>query len=310
MHMSEQYLEFTVNEAGQRLDKLIVAELPRLSRTQVQVMIKEGLVTVDGAPVKAGVKLRGGERVSVSLPDDPAPEEPLAPQHIELSIVYEDDELAVIDKPAGMVVHPGVGNADGTLANAIAARWPEIAAMDDPDDRRGIVHRLDKDTSGLIIIARNAVALADLMAQFQARTVDKTYIALLERAPRTETGRIEAPISRDPKQRKRMAVVRDGKPAVTEFRVIDDNFLENRALVEFSLHTGRTHQIRVHAAFIGCPVVGDRVYGFRKQRVKLKRQFLHAARLSFDHPISGERLSFESPLPPGLRNLLEKLRLK
>jgi 23S rRNA pseudouridine1911/1915/1917 synthase len=305
--MAEETIEFAVEEAGARLDKLIVARLSGLSRAQVQAMIKDGLVTVDGAQVKAGVKLRGGETIRVTSPPPAAEAEPQA-EDITLNVLYEDDDLAVIDKPAGLVVHPGVGNQGGTLVNAILARWPQIAAMDDPDERRGIVHRLDKDTSGLIIVAKDAVALADLMAQFQARTVEKAYLALLERAPRTLTGIIDAPIGRDPRQRKRMAVQRDGREAVTEFTVLDDNFIEERALVEFRPRTGRTHQIRVHAAYIGCPVVGDRVYGFRKQRVKLRRQFLHAARLSFDHPISGERLEFESPLPPGLQNLLDKLR--
>lgn len=304
--MTTQTIEFTIEQPGERLDKLIVAQLSDLSRSQVQAMIKNGQVTVDGAAVKPGVKLRGGEKVVVTIPQ---PEETtVEPENIPLNVIYEDDELAVIDKPAGLVVHPGVGNESGTLVNAILARWPQIAEMDDPDNRRGIVHRLDKDTSGLLIVAKNSVALADLMAQFQARTVSKTYIALLERTPRTPVGRIEAPIGRDPRQRKRMAVMREGKPAVTEFRVIDDNFADGQALVEFDLLTGRTHQIRVHAAFIGCPVVGDRVYGFRKQRTRMKRVFLHAAGLAFDHPITGERMQFESELPIGLRQVMEKLR--
>lgn len=304
--MDYKRLEFTVEKAGERLDKLVAARLPDLSRSQVQALIKDGLVTVDGAPLKPGIKLRGGEQVVVQIP--PPPEDTIEPENIPLEVIYEDDDLAVIDKPAGMVVHPGVGNESGTLVNAIIARWPQIATMDDPDGRMGIVHRLDKDTSGLLVIAKDEVVLADLMAQFQARTVDKTYLALLERTPKTLTGRIDAPIGRDPRQRKRMAVVRDGKSATTDFAVLDDNFRDEQALVEFKPITGRTHQIRVHAAFIGCPIVGDRVYGFRKQRIRLKRLFLHAATLSFDHPISEERLHFESELPAGLKNILKKLR--
>jgi 23S rRNA pseudouridine1911/1915/1917 synthase len=201
-----------------------------------------------------------------------------------------------------------VGNEKGTLVSALLARWPEVAKMNIVEKRVGIVHRLDKDTSGLIVIAKNDATRLKLQAQFQSRTVSKVYLALLEKMPQTVTGLIEAPISRDPNQRKRMAVIRGGKPAVTEYQVIDHHFIGDQALVRVTLHTGRTHQIRVHMAFIGCPIVGDTVYGFRKQRIKLKRQFLHAAELSFDHPMTGERLKFESPLPVGLQNILDKLR--
>ncbi len=300
--------EFTVEQAGERLDKLIVARISRLSRAQIQAMIKDGQVTVDGAQVKPGVKLRGGERVFVQLPLEEEAAEPPQPEDIPLMVVWEDDTLALIDKPASMVIHPATGNQSGTLVNALLARYPQIGKMDDPDERRGIVHRLDKDTSGLIVIAKTAAALTDLMMQFQERTVDKTYLALLERRPQTDAGRIDAPIGRDPKQRKRMAVVRNGKDATTEFTVLDDDFREGQALVEFRIFTGRTHQIRVHAAFINCPVVGDRVYGYRKQRTKMKRQFLHAAKIAFDHPTSGERLVFESSLPVGLQQIMGKLR--
>ncbi len=302
----EETAQFTVQYAGERLDKLVVAELPQLSRAQVQTMIKEGLVTVDGHQIKPGIKLRGGEVVQVTLPQ---PDEVrIEPEAIDLKVVYEDDDLAVIDKPAGMVVHPGVGNETGTLVNAILARWPELTTMNDPDERRGIVHRLDKETSGLIVIAKHEAALADLMQQFQDRTVEKTYMALLERTPKTHNGRIDAPIGRNPKQRKQMAVTREGREAVTEYHVLDDQFQDQAALVVFKPLTGRTHQIRVHAAFIGCPVLGDRVYGFRKQRTRMKRHFLHAATLAFDHPASGERMQFESPLPVGLQQIMDKLR--
>ncbi len=304
--MSEKQVQFTVDEAGERLDKLLLAQLENFSRVQAQTLIKDGHVTVNGAPAKPGIKLRGGETISVTLPETEIIT--IEAEDIAIKVLYEDADLAVIEKPAGLVVHPGVGNESGTLVNAILSLWPEIAQMQDPDQRHGIVHRLDKDTSGLMIIAKNDAALANLMKQFQARTVEKIYIALVERNPKTLNGRIEAPIGRDPRQRKRMAVAREGKPAITEFNVIDDNFHEGQALVEFNLLTGRTHQIRVHAAFIGSPVVGDTVYGFRKQRIKLKRNFLHAARLSFEHPTTGERLHFESPLPVALSHIMEKMR--
>jgi 23S rRNA pseudouridine1911/1915/1917 synthase len=196
----------------------------------------------------------------------------------------------------------------GTLVNAALARWPEIGAMPMEEKRAGIVHRLDKDTSGLIAIAKNDLARRKLSDQFQDRSVDKEYLALLERRPNTTTGRIDAPIARDPNNRKRMTVVRHGKTAVSEFKVIDDDFRDGQALVRVKLLTGRTHQIRVHMAFINCPIVGDPVYGYRKQRVRLKRQFLHAAALAFDQPSTGERLHFDSPLPAGLQNVMDKLR--
>ncbi len=306
--MTEQQIDFTVGSAGERLDKLVVEQVgDGLSRAQIQALIKDGKVTVNGAQVKSGIKLKGGEQVSVTIETREVTEE-VQPEAIPLVVLYDDKDIAVVDKPAGMTVHPGVGNEKGTLVSAMLSRWPEIAGMNIVEKRVGIVHRLDKDTSGLIVIAKNDAARIKLQAQFQSRTVDKIYIALLEKLPATLSGRVEAPIARDPNQRKRMAVVRGGKPAITEYQVIDHAFIGEQALVRVTLHTGRTHQIRVHMAFIGCPIVGDSVYGFRKQRLKLKRQFLHAAELSFDHPTTGERLSFTSPLPIGLQNTMDKLR--
>jgi 23S rRNA pseudouridine1911/1915/1917 synthase len=266
-------------------------------------------VTVNGVQVKPGIKLKGGEQVVVQLPP-PKAIETVQPEAIPLTVLYEDPDIAVIDKPAGMTVHPGLGNETGTLVSAMLNRWPEIGQMNIEEKRAGIVHRLDKDTSGLVVIARNDTARRKLSAQFQARTVEKIYLALLEKMPPTQTGRIEAPIARDTKQRKRMAVLRGGRSAITEYEVIEHDFIGQQALVRVRLLTGRTHQIRVHMAFIGCPIVGDMVYGYRKQRLKLKRHFLHAAELAFDHPRSGERLRFTSPLPIGLQNILEKLREK
>lgn len=299
-------IRFTVEKSGERLDKLVSARMPDLSRSQIQTMIKDGLILVDGEHVKAGIKLRGGESVVITLPEPES--DTVQPESIQLDVVYEDDDIAVINKPAGLVVHPGTGVNSGTLVNGLLARYPEIAEMEDAEGRQGIVHRLDKDTSGLMVIARNDFALDDLMAQFQARTVDKVYLALVEKCPETMQGRIDAPIARDPKQRKRMAVVRDGKRAVTEFKVLDDDFHGGQALVELNILTGRTHQIRVHMAFIGCPIIGDQIYGYRKQRVGMKRNFLHATKLAFDHPETGERMQFESALPVGLQNVMDKLR--
>jgi 23S rRNA pseudouridine1911/1915/1917 synthase len=306
--MNTELIEFIADQPGERLDKIIMAHIgDRLSRAQVQMLIEDGMALVDGRTLKAGVKLKGGERVQLNIPVREEMET-VQPENIALDVIYEDDDLAVIDKPAGMVVHPGDLNETGTLVSAALSRWPQIAAMNIEEKRAGIVHRLDKDTSGLIIIAKHDRARRKLMEQFQDRSVEKIYTALLEKRPQTLTGRIEVPIGRDPKQRKRMAALREGKPAITEFTVIDDQFVGDYALVRVRLLTGRTHQIRVHMAFIGCPIVGDQVYGFRKQRVGLKRQFLHASEVTFNHPTSGERLHFESPLPSGLQNLLTKLR--
>jgi len=311
--MTHQQHEFTVEEKGERLDKLVHARLPRLSRVQVQTLIKEGHVSVNGIVVsRTGEKLKGGELVSVHvvLPKETLPQA----EDIPLTVYYEDDALAVIEKPAGLVVHPGAGNESGTLVNALLARYPELLAMaedeDDADerDRVGIVHRLDKDTSGLMVIARTHEAHRLLAAQFQQRSVEKIYLALVERVPKSLQGMIDAPIGRDPRQRKRMAVQANGRPAQTQFEVIDQDFRDGQALVRLALFTGRTHQIRVHMAFIGSPVVNDSLYGFRKPRLALRRHFLHAAHLAFDHPHTGARMAFDSPLPQELVDALARAR--
>lgn len=307
--MSIDLIEFTVEREGERLDKIIVARLPEYSRSQIQDLITDGRVLVDGTNAKAGHKMKGGERITIDLPEEE--ESIIEPQHIPLDIIYEDEDIVVINKSADMVVHPGIANEDGTLVNALLSRYPELVDMqDDPraEGRMGIVHRLDKDTSGLIVTAKNLPSLINLMAQFRERTVEKFYTALVERAPKTETGLIDAPIGRDIKQRKRMGVRKDGKEATTEFEIVDTKFRDGRALVRIKIHTGRTHQIRVHMAFIGCPIVGDTVYGYNKQRIGLKRNFLHASELTFDHPRTGERLTFTSELPVGLQDTMNKLR--
>jgi len=301
---------FSAPQGNQRLDRILAEFLPQLSRAQIQRLIEEGRVLVDGLRVKAGIKLRGGEALLVRIPapHDPTPQ----PEDIPLSIVYEDDDLVVIDKPAGLVVHPSLGSNSGTLVNALLYRYPQMVDMqggEDSEGRLGIVHRLDKDTSGLLVVARHLDALRALMAQFQARSVEKHYLALLDRRPKTSTGLVDAPIGRDPRERQKMSVQAKGRPAQTQFELLEDRYAGGRALLRLHLLTGRTHQIRVHMAFIGCPVVGDTVYGLRKSSVPgLKRHFLHAHTLSFDHPVTGERLSFESPLPAELDAVLAALR--
>lgn len=299
-----QIIEFTVETSGERLDKLLVARVPQLTRTQLQTLVKDGAVTVNGAATKSGWKLRGGETIRVVIPPPPPAE--LTPETMPLDILYEDEAVAVLNKPAGLVVHPGAGVEGGTLANGLLARYPELALMKG-QRRQGIVHRLDKYTSGVLVIARTEMALNALMTQFQARTVEKRYTALLEAAPSPASGRIEQPLARDPTARTKMAVVRSGRPSITEYTTVE-LFDNDMALVDIRLLTGRTHQIRVHFAHIGCPVVGDTTYGLRRQRVKLGRTFLHAARLSFDHPTTGARMTFDAPLPEPLIRTLEALR--
>lgn len=309
MPSDTQTTRFTAPATGERLDMLITDHLgEQLTRSQVQALIKGGHVWVDGKLAKPGWKLKGGESVVVEIPppaDDA--EQAVTPEPIPLDVLYEDADVAVIHKPAGLVVHPGAGHREHTLVNAILARYPEIADMRHAPQRRGIVHRLDKDTSGLILIARNAFSLQKLMTQFQQRTVDKVYLALTEKAPPTSTGRIEVPLDRDPANRKRMAVARGGRPATTEYQVIEE-FRDGSALLQVRLLTGRTHQIRVHLAFIHAPLVGDATYGYRRGKRGPGRQFLHATRLCFDHPRTGERLCFDAPLPPDLAHYLDTLR--
>ena len=306
--MCRETLEFIAAGPGDRLDLSILQQLGnRMSRAQLQVLISSGEVLVDGRQLKAGARLRGGERVVLRLPRQDATEEVL-PEDIALEVVHEDDHLAVIDKPAGMIVHPGDHNERGTLVAAALARWPELAAMPVAAKRAGIVHRLDKDTSGLIVLALRDGARRALMQQFQDRSVNKRYLALLERCPPAAGGRIDAPIGRDPRQRRRMAVVAGGRAALSEYRVLEADLQGGRALVEVRLHTGRTHQIRVHMAHVGCPIVADRVYGRRRQQLPLARQFLHAVGLGFVHPQTGAELDFSSPLPPDLQATLASLR--
>ncbi len=300
--LDEPDYELTAGAEGDRLDRLVADCLPDLSRTRIQALIKEGRVTVNGAPSKPAYRVEEGERIAVYLP----PPEPSAflPEAIPLDVLYEDADLIALNKPAGMVVHPAHGHTSGTLVNAALYRWPELRQVGD-EYRAGIVHRLDKDTSGVIVIARTPAAHRALAEQFAGRSVSKRYLALVEGHPDSPTGRIEAPIGRDPRQRKQMAVVRGGREAISEFRLLAS--YADYALLEVVIFTGRTHQIRVHLAFIGHPVVGDTVYGHRRQRLRLDRHFLHAAELTLHSPTTGEPLTFAAPLPEELARVLDDL---
>ncbi len=303
--MPDQVIEIRIQEsqAGQRIDRLIATESDEFSRAAVQQLIKKELVTVNAVPVKASYRLKTGDIVLARLPF-PKPVE-IQPEPIPLTILYQDASLIVVDKPAGMVTHPAHGHTSGTLVNALLACFPSLAQMDDPE-RAGIVHRLDKDTSGLIIVARTEAIRQALRAQFKARTVHKTYLALVEGHPDPKRNIITAAIGRDPNNRKRMAVLCDGRDAITAYRVLE--VLEYHSLMQVEPKTGRTHQIRVHMAFIHHPIVGDRVYGYRKQRLPLKRHFLHAQHIRFRHPASGQPVEFHADLPPELNALLARLR--
>ncbi len=304
--MTERVITFETEAGGERLDKVIAAALSELSRTQIQRLIDDGFVTLNGrAATKPGQRLERASTVEVRIP--PAAPSRAQPEEIPLDIVFEDDDLIVIHKPAGMVVHPAAGHFQGTLVNAVLGYDPDLEGVGD-EQRPGIVHRLDKDTSGLIVVAKNDQAHRELQRQFKEREVEKVYLALLDGRPPTDTGRIEAPIGRDAKDRKRMAVVpeRRGRPAVTEYKVLEK--FTAHTLVEARLLTGRTHQIRLHFAYLKCPLVGDTVYGRRAPTLPLARHFLHAARLSLKLPGSGETKIFEAPLPPELARILNGLR--
>ncbi len=293
--------------AGVRLDRWLVSAFPELSRARVQALIEDGHVRVGGAVRKAAHKLRGGEDVELDIP--PSPPEELVPEPIALAIVHEDADVLVVDKPAGMVVHPGAGVSGGTLAAAVLAHAPQTAGGGGPR-RPGVVHRLDKGTSGLIVIAKTQAAYHALVAQLAAREVTREYLAIVHGRLAANEGRIDAPIGRDPHHRQRMAVRGDGKGrrAVTRFRVRER--FPAFTYLECHLETGRTHQIRVHLASRGHPVVGDETYGRGRPEppIAVGGVALHAARLVFLHPLTHISMEFASPLPPRLERLLSHLR--
>jgi len=307
--LNSQEKVFTV-QTGQetRLDKFLVRSLPELSRTRLQSLIKDGAVSVDSLPViKNGFVLEAGQQVSIRIPDAEPVE--LQAESIPLNVVFENDDLVIINKPAGMVVHPAPGHSSGTLVHAALGSFDDLQGIGG-EIRPGIVHRLDKNTSGLIIIAKNDQSLRWLQDQFRLRKVEKIYLALVDGKPPTPTGRIEAAIARDPAHRKQMAVVSEGRgrSAVTEYKTLAQ--FPEHTLIEAHPFTGRTHQIRLHMAFLNCPIVGDVVYGHKKNSVEIERHFLHAARISIILP--GEKVSrtFTAELPQELKAVLDDLSKK
>lgn len=295
-------LKLTSDASGERLDVVVVEYLPQYSRTQIQDWIKAGCVLVEGGQQKAAYRVQAGETISIDIP----PERQLSvePESIPLSVIYDDDDLVAIDKPAGMVVHPATGHHSGTLVNAVLARWPQMREVGGVE-RAGIVHRLDKDTSGVILLAKSVQAMRVLQRQFKNREVQKRYLALVEGVPESSEGIINAPLGRDPKRRKRMAVISGGREAVSRYKLLEA--FDQNALLEVYPLTGRTHQIRVHLAWFGHPIVGDEVYGYRRQRIALNRHWLHAASLKVRSPSSEALLTFEAPLPHALQQILDQL---
>jgi 23S rRNA pseudouridine1911/1915/1917 synthase len=298
---ADREIEVVADTAGERID-VAIARLADMSRAQARRLIDEGLLRIDGAVrVKAGDKLAGGERLSLTVPA-PVPAEP-QPESMPLTIVYEDEHLIVIDKPAGMPVHPGPGHSGHTLVNALLAHCPDLPGIGGVQ-RPGIVHRLDKDTSGLIVAAKDERTHQGLTRQLAERQMHKTYLALVEGRLVPPEALIDAPLARDPNNRKRMMIrASNGREAQTRYLVRE--YLDGYTYVEASPITGRTHQIRVHLASLGHPIVGDIVYG--KASKLVGRQFLHAWRLTLQHPISGIEMSFEAPLAPDLQKALKEL---
>jgi len=293
----------TEAEAGERIDKFVAESAEEgVSRTQVQDWIRAGAVTVNGSAVKPNYRLVSGDVVAVTPPE---PEDAdIRPEPIPLNVVYEDGDVIVVDKPRGMVVHPAHGHTSGTLVNALLHHCRDLSGINGRL-RPGIVHRIDKDTSGLLMAAKNDLAHVSLSEQLKAHTVERAYIALVHGNLPHDQGTIDAPIGRDPHDRKKFAVTAGGKPSVTHFTALER--FGDYTLVRLRLETGRTHQIRVHMKYIGHPLAGDPVYG-RAKTVPLDGQALHAAVLGFVHPRTGEALRFESPIPDDFRRILEMLR--
>lgn len=305
--MSDRIERFAFErENTERLDKFLVMHLPEFSRARLQGLIADGFVSVNGVPAKkSGQMLEAGSEIEVRIPP-PVPSG-LTGEDIPLDIIYENNDLIVVNKPAGMVVHPAAGHASGTLVNAVLGYDPDLEGIGG-EERPGLVHRLDKETSGLIVLAKNERAHNWLQDQFRLRTVEKTYLALVDGKPPTPAGRVEAAIGRDPKQRKKMAVVSPGRgrEAVSEYKTLET--FKNHTLLEFHPLTGRTHQIRLHCQFLGCPIVGDSVYGRRNPSVNIDRHFLHAYRLKILLPNEKEARAFEADLPRELQDVLEEVK--
>lgn len=298
----QEVFEFQIEQKSGRVDKYLTTELENMSRSKVQNLIADGYVFVNGETIKANYKLEAGDKVKVFVPEPEAVD--VEAEDIPLNIIYEDKDIVLINKTQGMVVHPGAGNPSGTLVNALLFHIKDLSGING-EIRPGIVHRLDKDTSGILIIAKNDEAHVKLSEQLQNRTVKRKYWALVHGILPHEHGTINAPIGRDPKDRQKFTVIKGGKEAISHFRVLER--IQKYSLLEVSLETGRTHQIRVHLNYIDHPVAGDKVYGPKKS-LEGNGQFLHARMLEFTHPRTGETMSFEAELPALFEETLDRLR--
>ena len=293
---------FTANSEYKRAD-VFLSEASGITRSHIKKLCEDGLAKIDGKPIKSSRQIKAGEAVEVSFPEPSAVD--LTPADIDINIVYEDDYLAVIDKPQGLTVHAGGGTKGDTLVNALLYHLDSLSGING-ELRPGIVHRIDKDTSGLLVVAKNDKAHVSLAKQIEKKTCKREYLALLEGVVADDRGHIETLITRSDRDRKAMTVSTvKGRRATTDYFV--EKRYKNFTLCRFSLGTGRTHQIRVHAKYIGHPVVGDRTYGYKKQRFELDGQLLHAYKLSFDHPSTGERMTFTSPLPAHFKRITDIL---
>lgn len=304
--------QYTLNIAGeaqgQRLDAYLAGQYPEFSRSYLQNLIRNGAVLVNGQQVKTGYSLLSGDVVTMEIAD--AVSMKAEPEDIALDIVYEDSDIIVVNKPQGMVVHPAAGHIEGTLVNALLHHCGDLSGINGVI-RPGIVHRIDKDTSGLLVAAKNDAAHLGLTAQWAGHNITRVYHALVHDVVAEDRGTIDAPIGRHPRDRKKMTVEPNkGKDAITHYRVLDRFAVANTSYLQLTLETGRTHQIRVHMAHLGHPVLGDPLYGRRKEPYALAGQALHAKVLGFNHPLSGEYLEFDSPLPQYFEQLLVQFRLE
>ena len=295
--------KINVDEDNIRLDTYVARKVPEISRTMIQKLIESGDVLVNGDKKKLSYKVLSGDIITINIPE--AKEVDLKPQEIPVEVVYEDNDIIVVNKPKGMVVHPANGNPDGTLVNAIMAMCKDSLSGIGGELRPGIVHRIDKDTSGLLIVAKNDKAHIEMSNQIKNHEVKKIYIALVRGIVGEDEATIDMPIGRSTKDRKKMAVVKNGKEAVTHFKVLKR--YDRYTLLEVKIDTGRTHQIRVHMAEIGHPVVGDMVYSNGKNDFGVEGQMLHAKSLDFRHPITGKQMHLEAELPEYFKNIIEKL---
>lgn len=299
---------FLAEEGEKRLDVFLAGRMEDVTRSRIKKLIEDGLVTVNGKTVKAGTEIRPGDQVAAELPDPV--EYSARPENIPIEIVYQDKDFAVVNKPQGMTVHAGNGNTEGTLVNALLYSLDSLSGIGGVL-RPGIVHRIDKDTSGLLVVAKNDRAHVALAGQIADKTCHRIYLALLEGKVKDDSGRIVTDIGRSPVDRLKMAVLPEGKGrvAITDYQVLA-RYGEEYTLCRFVLQTGRTHQIRVHARYMGHPVVGDPLYGPKRQKFALAGQLLHARELELTHPTTGERMRFFAPLPPYFVEILEKLGRK